>query len=147
MRMTQHTSYALRMLIYVALRPDGSCTVHDVAAAYGISRHHLLKVAQTLRGIGAIETTRGRAGGIRLAAPPGRINVGAVVRETEGACSLVECMAGDGACRITPACRLSGMLAAALAAYFAVLDRYTLADLVGNRRALRGLLDIDSQAA
>ena len=64
MRMTLHTDYALRMLIYVASRRDGVCTVSDVAQEYGLSRNHLLKVAQTLRDLELIETTRGRAGGI-----------------------------------------------------------------------------------
>ena len=50
MRMTLHTDYALRTLIYLATRPDEQCTVNDVAEAYQLSRNHLLKVAQTLRG-------------------------------------------------------------------------------------------------
>ena len=65
MRMTLHTDYALRMLIYVASRPGGACTVADVAEAYGLSRNHLVKVAQTLRDLGIVETVRGRAGGMR----------------------------------------------------------------------------------
>ncbi len=71
MRMTLHTDYALRMLIYVATRRDGTCTVNDVAEAYGLSRNHLLKVAQTLRDLELVETTRGRAGGIPEIIQPG----------------------------------------------------------------------------
>ncbi|MBO9630815.1 Rrf2 family transcriptional regulator [Shinella sp. WSJ-2] len=149
MRLTLHTDYALRMLIYVAARADGLCTVSDVAAAYGLSRNHLLKVAQTLRDIGVVETTRGRTGGIRLAKAPEAIGIGALVRATEEAFSLAECMQAEGGscCVISPACRLKGMLHEALAAFLAVLDRYTLADIVRNRAELGPLLGLGAVAA
>ncbi|KOF14008.1 hypothetical protein AC244_28445 [Ensifer adhaerens] len=148
MRMTLHTDYALRMLIYVAARQNGVCTVNDVAKAYGLSRNHLLKVAQTLRDLGLVETTRGRAGGIRLAKPPAEIAIGALVRATEEDFSLAECMQANGrACAISPACRLKGMLHEALAAFLTVLDKYTLADIIQNKAVLGSLLRIDAQAA
>ncbi|WP_321166239.1 Rrf2 family transcriptional regulator [Ensifer adhaerens] len=146
--MTLHTDYALRMLIYVAARQNGVCTVNDVAKAYGLSRNHLLKVAQTLRDLGLVETTRGRAGGIRLAKPPAEIAIGALVRATEEDFSLAECMQANGrACAISPACRLKGMLHEALAAFLTVLDKYTLADIIQNKAVLGSLLRIDAQAA
>ena len=146
--MTLHTDYALRMLIYVATRRDGACTVNDVAEAYGLSRNHLLKVAQTLRDLGLVETTRGRAGGIRLARAPREIGIGAMVRATEEEFSLAECMqAGGRACAISPACRLKGMLHEALGAFLSVLDKYTLADIVRDRASLGPLLGIDLAAA
>lgn len=148
MRMTLHTDYALRMLIYIATRRDGVCTVNDVAEAYQLSRNHLLKVAQTLRGLGLIETTRGRSGGIRLAVAPGEIKVGALVRATEEDFSLIECMQAQGrVCAISPACRLKGMLHEALAAFLVVLDKYTLEDIVRNRATLGPLLGLDTVAA
>jgi Rrf2 family nitric oxide-sensitive transcriptional repressor len=148
MRMTLHTDYSLRMLAYAATRLDGACTVNDVAEAYGLSRNHLLKVAQTLRKLGFIETTRGRAGGIRMAMAPDQINIGALVRATEEDFSLVECMqAQGGGCVISPVCKLRGMLSEALTAYLAVLDKYTLADIVRNGSELSLLLGIGSKAA
>ena len=145
MRLTLHTDYALRMLVYAAMRPGGPCTANDVAAAYGLSRHHLVKVAQTLRDLGLVETVRGRAGGIRLARRPQDIGIGALVRATEEEFPLAECMQQDAsrACVISPACRLRGMLDEALAAFLAVLDGYTLADVLHNRSALGPLLGID----
>ncbi len=148
MRMTLHTDYALRMLMYAAMRRDGLCTVNDVAKAYGLSLNHLRKVAQTLRKLGFIETTRGRAGGIRMAMIPDHINIGALVRVTEEDFSLVECMhAQGGGCVIAPVCKLKGLLSEALAAYLAVLDNYTLADIIRNKSALDSLLNADESAA
>lgn len=148
MRMTAHTDYALRMLVYLAMRPDHTSTVNDVAEAYRLSRNHLLKVALTLRKLGFVETMRGRAGGIRLGKPAADINIGALVRATEEDFSLVECMQGSGGCcRISPACMLKGMFSEALAAWLAVLDKYTLADVVRNRTVLSSLLGVDRNAA
>lgn len=148
MRLTLHTDYALRMLIYMAVRPDRPCTVNDVAEAYGVSRNHLVKVAQTLRDAGVVETTRGRSGGIRLIQAPDRINIGALVRLTEEDFSLVECMqSGGGGCVISPTCRLRGVLGEALAAYLAILDRYSLADITRNRITLDALLGAGAEAA
>jgi len=148
MRMTLHTDYALRMLIYLAGRPGRICTVSEVADAYRLSRNHLLKVALRLRRMGFVETTRGRAGGIRLARPPAEVNLGVLVRGTEEDFSLVECMQGSGGtCVISPVCRLKGIFGEALDAYLAVLDRYTLADAMRNDAGLKRLLGLDAEAA
>lgn len=148
MRMTFHTDYALRMLIYLAIRPGETCTVQDVAETYHLSRHHLFKVAQTLRDLGHIETTRGRTGGIRLARPPAAINIGALVRATEDDLAVVECLQKKGGtCIISPACMLKTMFSEALAAYLAVLDKYSLADAIRNRTVLGALLGTEPRAA
>ena len=76
------------------------------------------------------------------------IAVGALVRATEEEFSLAECMqAGGRPCAISPSCRLKGMLHETLGAFLAVLDKYTLADIVRNRAALGPLLGIDATAA
>lgn len=143
MRMTLHTDYALRMLIYLATGRDSQSTVNDIAQTYGLSRNHLLKVALNLKNMGLVSTSRGRAGGIRLALPPDRINIGKLVRGLEDDLAVVECMRADGgACVISPACRLKGVVREALNAYLAVFDEYSLADLVVNGESLRLLLDI-----
>ena len=41
---------------------------------------------------------------------------------------------------ITPVCKLKHALAEASAAFYGALDRYTLADIAGNRRALAKIL-------
>lgn len=139
MRLTLHTDFALRLLMYLALEPDRLQTIEAIAARYRISRNHLMKVAQTLVQAGVVDSIRGRGGGLRLARAPEAINVGAVVRATEDGFALVECFDPKGDCIITPACSLRGPLEQALSAFLAVLDRYTLADLVKNPGSLRGM--------
>lgn len=141
MKLTLHTDYALRMLIFLAIHEGRPATVSDVASTYGLSRNHLLKVALNLGRLGYVKTTRGRSGGIALAQAPKDINIGAVVRATEDDFALVECLCRDGgSCIITPGCRLKGIVARAVDAFLAVFDAYTLADLTGNRTLLEELL-------
>ena len=140
MRLTSYTDYGLRLLIYVALKGDDLATIQEVADAYAISKNHLMKVAYHLGLYGFLETVRGRGGGLRLAQAPENIRLGDVVRRMEDDFALVECFEPSNACRITRACRLKGILGEALEAYLSVLDRYSLADLMGQQTALEKVL-------
>lgn len=146
MRLTYHTDYALRMLVYLAVNGGGPSRVADVAASYGISRNHLLKVALRLGRLGYLTTSRGRSGGVALARKPEEINVGEVVRLMEDDFDLVECMRFDGRnCMISPSCRLKGVVRKALDAFLSVFDEYSLAEIAGNREVLAGLLGLPSK--
>jgi Rrf2 family transcriptional regulator, nitric oxide-sensitive transcriptional repressor len=143
MHLTRHTDYAYRVLIYLAARNNQQSTISDIAAHYGISRNHLMKVVQRLAHEGFLLSLRGKGGGIRLARPEGAVNLGAVARATEEDFAIAECFPGGaGGCRIAPGCRLAGVLDEALKAFLAVLDSYTLADLMGNREQLAALLKL-----
>jgi Rrf2 family nitric oxide-sensitive transcriptional repressor len=132
MQLTAFTDYALRILVYAAARPDQRCLTADVASAYGISRHHVIKVVNGLQHLGYIETTRGRSGGFTLARLPEHIRIGDVVRLTESA-TLVECFdRHTNTCPLAQACGLKGVLAEAFAAFLAVLDRYSIADMLAR---------------
>ncbi|WP_099868095.1 RrF2 family transcriptional regulator [Pararhizobium haloflavum] len=142
MKLTLHTDYALRMLMFLAVQERGPVTVSDVADSYGLSRNHLLKVALNLGRLGYLTTTRGRSGGIALALPPENINIGDVVRGMEDGFALVECMRPDGGtCVITSACRLRVVMREATQAFLSVFDRYTLADLSQNEGELSAILE------
>lgn len=144
MQLTQFSDYAMRTLMYCALRREGLCRVRDIAEAYVVSEHHLMKVVQVLGQVGAIETVRGRGGGIRLAREPHEIVIGDVFRATEGKLALVECFdPTSSTCPLTSACRFKTALHRALDAFFLVLDGYTLADFVTTPSAMRSLLTID----
>ncbi len=138
MRLTLHTDYALRLLMLLAIEPDAPHTIEEVARRYGISRNHLMKITQTLVQAGFVGSVRGRNGGLRLGRPAEKINLGAVIRATEDSLALVECFDQErNTCIVAPACGLRGPLEEALAAFLAVLDRYSLADLVKSPLTLR----------
>ncbi|MGB3259634.1 Rrf2 family transcriptional regulator [Paenisporosarcina sp.] len=142
MRMTMYTDFSLRVLMYVGAKEKSELsTIQEISTAYGISKNHLMKVTYELGKHGYIETIRGRGGGIRLAFPPASINIGEVVRKTEDDFYLVECFnCAANRCVITPVCKLRRVLHEALVAYLAVLDTYTLQDLLSNKDELGAIL-------
>ena len=141
MRLTVYTDYSLRMLMYLAAKNDGLATIAEVADAYGISKAHLTKVAHQLGLAGYVATVRGRGGGLRMARPASGISLGDVVRRTEPDMALVPCFEPvHDACPIAPACGLRGALYEARQAFLAVLDRYSVADLVKRRGEIAALL-------
>ena len=142
MRLTVFTDYALRVLMYLALDPERRVTIRDVAGDYGISRNHLMKVVNKLTRAEFVESSRGVNGGLLLARAPEEISVGDVVRNTEDDFALVECFRDDNACVITPSCQLKNVLYEARESFFSVLDSYTVADLVQDRRGLSRLLGL-----
>jgi len=148
MRLTHHSNYAMRLLMYCALADRPVCRIADIAAAYDISENHLTKIAQRLAQAGVIETVRGRNGGVRLSMLPQDINLGEVIRATEENLSIVECFDKDtNTCPLAPSCRFKSILERGLAAFMAVLDGYNLADLIAVPDPLRNLLDIPSPCA
>lgn len=136
MHFTRHTDYALRLLLHLAADGESRSSIADAAEVHGISRNHLMKVAQQLAHGGFLSTKRGRGGGIALARAPEDISIGEVVRYTEPGTALADC----ASCGIAPACGLTAIFSEAQAALLAVLDRYTLADATGNRTALAALI-------
>lgn len=130
MRLTTMTDYAMRLLMYVAQHPARLCTIAEVASVYGISEAHLMKITHQLGLQGWLETVRGKGGGMRLAAPPADINLGAVVRSIEPDFYLVDCLTRDTTCSLSGHCKLTGIMSGALQSLMHYLDGYTLADLL-----------------
>jgi Rrf2 family nitric oxide-sensitive transcriptional repressor len=138
MRLTVHSDYSLRVLTFLALKRGDLATIPEISEAYGISRGHLMKVVHALGRLGYVATLRGRNGGLTLGKPADSIRIGQVLRHTEESLALVECFAkgqSSPGCKIDGTCRLKGVLAEAQRAFFDVLDRYTLADIVDGRAA------------
>ncbi|GBQ58760.1 Rrf2 family transcriptional regulator [Komagataeibacter swingsii DSM 16373] len=135
MRLTLHTDYALRTLLYMGIHADRRVSIHEIANAYDISENHLVKVIHRLSRLGLIDARRGRGGGLLLAHDPRDIRIGDVVRQTEDDMRLVHCepnvdAANGTGCILSDMCRLRGVLSLALGAFMKVLDDTTLADLL-----------------
>ena len=148
MRLTYHTDYTLRVLLYLEnLRQQSSqklANIQDIAEMYKISENHLMKVVHKLGKAGYIETIRGRGGGIRLISDPSTIILGQLVRETEEDFYLVECFNHqENQCLITSDCLLRGALQKAMNAFLTVLDSYTLADISRNPTLHQHLIQIE----
>ena len=141
MRLTVYTDYALRVLMYLAVKEDGLATIDEIAKRYSISRNHLMKVVHQLGVAGYIETVRGRGGGLRLAKPVEAIGLGEVVRYTEPDMAIASCFKPvDAPCAIRQCCVLKRALEKARDAFVDVLEGYTLSDLVRPRGRLLGMV-------
>jgi Rrf2 family nitric oxide-sensitive transcriptional repressor len=137
MRLTRHTDYSLRVLMYAAtLWERGElASIHAIARDFAISENHLMKVVHRLGQAGFLHTRRGRNGGFALARAPSDIRLGDVVRAMEEDLALVECFDGGATeCPLHRACGLAGVFADARSAFFAELDRRRLADVVPKPR-------------
>lgn len=166
MRLTNYSDYALRSLIYLAVKPKPHtlANISDIANSYDISKSHLTKVIHQLGQLGYIESVRGKNGGIRLARAPKEINLGVLIKQIEPDFDLVECFSVPASkdkdarlkdvpvtfieektdkpigCVITPVCQLKSVFSEALRAFITVLERYTLADIINNEDELKDLL-------
>lgn len=170
MRLTNYSDYALRSLIYLAVRPEPPllANISDIAESYGISKSHLTKIIHQLGQLGYIESVRGKNGGIRLAQSPKSINLGVLIKQIEPDFDLVECFStpekNEGSesrhvhsaglpitlidetkhkttgCVISPVCQLKNVFFEALMAFIKVLEGYTLADIINNEDELTAIL-------
>lgn len=144
MQLKKYTDYALRVLIFTAMKPEGELAkIKEISETFFISQHHLGKIVFELNKLEYIESIRGRNGGIRLNKPAEEINVGTVVRLFENDFVILECFdKGSNHCVISPACQLKHILHKALYSFLHVLDQYTIKDLVVNDRELLQLMGI-----
>ena len=124
MQLTQHTDYGLRLLIVLTRREGEPIALPEFAAEQHLSYNHVAKVAQALVREGFINSRRGRNGGVELARAPEDISVGPVVGARERGLQLADC----AHCALQGDSNTSPLLAEALAAFLAVLDRTTLAE-------------------
>jgi Rrf2 family nitric oxide-sensitive transcriptional repressor len=151
MRLTTYTDYALRVMMYLALRhKDGAVvTIDEMASAYDISRNHLMKIVNELSQNGLIETVRGRFGGARLARPPAQISIGTLVRAMEKDFAPAAChdRESHSTCAILPACNLRHGLKRAMDAFLHELDSMTLADAVTTPRLAAPVLLAGAKSA
>jgi Rrf2 family nitric oxide-sensitive transcriptional repressor len=146
MKLTAFTDYSLRVLIYLAAKPGRRSTIAEIAEAFNVKENHLTKVVHFLGKAGLLANVRGKGGGLDLALAPQDVVLGQVVRLTEGVDTPAECFGEEptsGHCCIEPVCRLRPVLQEAVEAFYAVLDRYTLADLARNQQSLARILFVD----
>lgn len=141
MQLTKFSDYALRILMHLAAG-DRQRSAREIAQAQGLSFNHLAKISQWLAVEGYVEATRGRGGGMRLVRAADDISVGALLRKSEAGSPLVECLGEDGGCcALKPACGLLPYLAEAQEAFFATLDKRSLADVMSRKSGLAKLVE------
>ena len=140
MQLSKFADYGLRVLVFLAVQGPERQSTAKIARKFGISEHHLSKVASALVRGGFVVSGRGRQGGLVLAKEPQGITVGAVVRHLTADCAVVECFNDTADCRIMSACGLRAPLAKAQEAFYETLDSYSLSDVTCAKSELSALL-------
>lgn len=89
--LSQTAEYALRAMVFLAGHPDRYLTTPEVAAATQVPAGYLAKVLQSLGRAGLVSAQRGLRGGYRLARPPEKITILAVVNAVDPIVRIHEC--------------------------------------------------------
>lgn len=140
MRLTKHTDYAFRVLIFLASMPeDRLSTVQEIAETFDVSRSHIMKIVHKLAGAGLIQASRGQHGGLRLGQPRDAINLRQVVELMEVTLTPVNC--DDPVCLIRKNCTLKNILFDAQRQFLEHVEQYTLADLAEPAVSIARLLN------
>ncbi len=86
MKISSRCDYACRACLEMALSwPNReSLTIHEISEEQEIPMQYLVHYLIQLKGMGLVESLRGKHGGYRLAKAPNRIGLGEVVREVGG---------------------------------------------------------------
>lgn len=129
MRLSLHTDYALRTLMYLS-GIEQRATTGQIAEFFSISKDHLAKVVQRLTRLGWIRTVRGIGGGLELAVQPDCLTVGEVIEKLEGSTQLLQCVRSPvQLCVIQGNCRLRHVLGEAERIQMDYLRSVSLSDI------------------
>jgi len=132
MQLTRFTDLGLRVLMYLArVERADPVTNQEIADQFQVPHNHVIKVVNKLGKLGWVSTQRGRNGGLRLGVAPQALRIGKVLRELEGQAPLVNCH--EPPCVLRAGCLAKSALDAGLAAFYAKMDEYTLADVSAQR--------------
>jgi len=130
-RLTKAGEYGLRAVRYlVESGNEKRVSIGDISAEKNIPEPFLRKLFKPLVQQGIINSTRGVAGGVRLARKPEDITVLEVVEALEGPLALNECLLADTACEFLAECGMHDVWEEAQAAMAKVLRSKNLNDLV-----------------
>ena len=98
--------YALRVMVYLALRGTGTHTpLKEIAEEEGISQKYLESIMTILSKAGLVDAVHGKGGGYRLNRSPDGYTVGSILKLTEGGLTAVSCTSpGASACSRAECC-------------------------------------------
>lgn len=137
MKLSKRGEYALRSLINLGIAAKvgrSLVRVTDLAKAEDLPVKFLEQIMQQLREAGYVESVRGKHGGYRLAKPAAGIAIGSVVRLIDGPLAPIGCVSQTAYepcnCPDEIHCGLRMLMLDVRNAIAAILDRYTLADVV-----------------
>src|SRR6204780_4252235 len=91
-QLSKRTQYSLRALY--ALARDygkGPTLISDLAEEESIPKKFLEQILLSLKGLGLVESKRGKGGGYMLVHPPDQVTLASVIRQIEGPLAPLPC--------------------------------------------------------
>lgn len=99
MRMSTKAQYAVRALVSLNMKSDGSpVPIKNVSEDEDISLNYLEQLFVKLRRGGIVKSIRGPGGGYILTRPPAEIRIDQIVETVEEPIMPLSCMNKDGSC-------------------------------------------------
>ncbi len=141
MKLSLRSEYALRALLVLGLNyGDEVIRIQTISEQQNIPRKFLEQILNDLKGLGAVDSRRGVAGGYRLARPPQHITLASVIRYLEGALAPISCVSERFYERCTcpneARCAIRSVMKEVRDEVAEIMERVTLADLCGRARRL-----------
>lgn len=131
--------YGVRMLVYLASRPEGSfASTAEISSARHIPEPYLLHICSELQKAGVIESRRGPQGGHRLARPADKISVTDVVNSLDYSLAPLNCVDDAEECQLSGSCTQRDMWGDVEQLLLAHLDGIQVADLASREVSRKG---------
>ena len=137
MKISKRGEYALRALIDLGIASElgwPMLQVSELATKEKLPIKFLEQIFTQLKTAGYVKSRRGKFGGYSLARPTNRIKFGAVIRMIDGPLAPIRCVSqtfyARCSCPDENHCGLRILMFDVRNAISAILDRYTLADIV-----------------
>ena len=139
MKVSTKGRYALRIMIDLAQHDDGEAiSLKDIARRQEVSAKYLELIIAILNKAGFVHSTRGKAGGYRLARPAAAYTVGSILKLTEGSLAPVACLdTGTSTCARACRCEALPMWEHLDRLIDEYLESITLQDLLNQAAAAR----------
>lgn len=133
MRLTDHTDYSLRVLMYLNQKRT-LVTLNELSEKLEVSKNNLIKVSNQLAKLNFIDTTRGRTGGLLIKEETGNKSLKDIILKTEETFHLAECFSNKKSnCPFLPSCFLKKGLQEAFQAFLESLAGKTLNDCTAKK--------------
>lgn len=139
MRISTRARYALRLMVDLVRRYDGSHPVHlrQIAEENDLSHGYLEQLMISLRNASLVRGLSGRKGGYVLARPPEEIKLTEIIEAAIGPINVVDCVLCPENCDWSPDCKTRPIWVMINARIKEVLNRYSLADMAADNWLVR----------
>jgi FeS assembly SUF system regulator len=133
-RLSKLADYATVLMACLADEDGGLLSAQALAERTRLESPTVSKLLKQLAQVGLVQSTRGAAGGYRLARPANQISIADIIAAIEGPLGMTECSIHHGLCGRENFCTVSSNLRKISAAVESALREVTLVDMAAPSR-------------